>query len=128
MHFRKIKKNYNNHLEKIKWIGIILTFFIIFFIYTYFLEIFSYLEKVIIFFSLNIILFFLFLNTKFIKIIYTFLINTQKEIKNIIWGNKKKSFITTIIIIITTVCISCILWILDNILFKLISWIITLRL
>lgn len=128
MHFRKIKKKYNYHSEKIKWIGIFLIFFIILVIYTHFLEILSYSQRFVIFSFLNSILFFLFLKTKFTKKIYKFLINTKKEIKNIIWSDKKKSFITTIIIIISIIFISCILWILDNILFKFISWIIKLRL
>ncbi|QCI23556.1 preprotein translocase subunit SecE [Buchnera aphidicola] len=52
---------------------------------------------------------------------------TKQEIYKITWPNLTETFRTTIIVIITTFIISLILWGLDNILIRLVSFITSLR-
>ncbi|HMI77006.1 MAG TPA: preprotein translocase subunit SecE, partial [Buchnera sp. (in: enterobacteria)] len=57
-----------------------------------------------------------------------FIYQSKNEIKKIIWPNQKETFYTTFIVVIATICMSLILWGLDNILFRLVSFITHLRL
>lgn len=128
MRLQHIKKKYKFYLEVIKWVNILLLSIINIISYFYLVNIASFLKKIVIFSVLNIILIWIILQTQYTKKIYHFIKKVKEEINIIVWNDKKISLIITSIIIIAIILISLVLWILDSILFKVVSWIIKLRL
>lgn len=128
MYVRNIFKIYQKYQESIKLIIII--FFLIgsYFGYQWYIKNFSIiLRTIFIIFSIILILT-IFKFTNINKKIFLLLYESKLELNKIIWPNNKETFYTTIIISIITILVSLILWILDSILFKIISNIIHLRL
>lgn len=124
----KNTKNKTKHsiLEKIKW------FFIsIFFILSCFV---NYCLYDIQFFIRILIVSFLIsctvgiaLCTKKGKYMLLYIKTTKNEMQRIVWPSYKETLYTTFIVISVTILMSLFLWGLDNILFRLIAFIISLR-
>ncbi|WP_075431652.1 preprotein translocase subunit SecE [Buchnera aphidicola] len=125
MYIRKIYKKYiHHHIEKIKWFNILLIFII-------FLKNNSLPKKTnlnIVHIVINVLLIIfcicILFNTKIWKKCFIFLQESTRELNNIIVPKKIDSLKTTAIVIIITILLSLILWVLDNFLMHLISWII----
>lgn len=129
MYIRKIYKKYiHRHIEKIKWYSIALIITIILLINSFQNKINSKITKIIIYGILTSLCVILLLYTKIGKKYCNFIENSRKELKNITWPSSIDSLKTTVIVIIITALLSLILWVLDNFLMYLISWIVHLRL
>lgn len=129
MYIRKIYKKYiHRHIEKIKWYSIALIITIILLINSFHNKINSKITKIIIYGILTSLCVILLLYTKIGKKYCNFIENSRKELKNITWPSSIDSLKTTVIVIIITALLSLILWVLDNFLMYLISWIVHLRL
>jgi len=127
MHFKNYLYKFFKKQERIKWYIAIMTAFIpiiIKYIFPHWKFIFHFF-LFIIFFQLSILIAFSTIKGK--ELLY-FIYQSKNEIKKIIWPNQKETFYTTFIVVIATICMSLILWGLDNILFRLVSFITHLRL
>ncbi|QCI19629.1 MAG: preprotein translocase subunit SecE [Buchnera aphidicola (Brevicoryne brassicae)] len=113
-------------LEKIKWLSISILFILSFLTYYYFYKMELYIRLVIMFFLIICAIRTLLWTVKG-KHIISYIRVLKKEIKKIIWPEYKETLYTTLIVITITIFISFILWILDNIIFRLIAFIISLR-
>ncbi|CAL4318144.1 preprotein translocase subunit SecE [Buchnera aphidicola] len=113
-------------LEKIKWL-LIFVLLCIYFLSTYYLYKNYFFTHIIILFSLIGIGMSILLSTTQGKNSLVFLKKSYNEMQKIIWPQYKETLYTTFIIIIVTILISLILWSLDSIIFRLITFIISLR-
>lgn len=119
-------KNIKNY-EHLKWLLITLII-VITAIIDYYLQKTNILLRLILIFasiSINIIIFCF---TKKGKQILSFFHESKIELQKIIWPSKKETLQTTCIVLLLSMIISIILWGLDHIIFRLISFIIALRL
>lgn len=125
MYIRKMYKKYiHHHIEKIKWFNILLIFLM--FLKTNSLQKKTHSDKVHIIINglLIILCICLLVYTKIWKKCFIFLQESKRELKNIIVPKKIDSLKTTALVIIITILLSLILWVLDNFLMRLISWVI----
>lgn len=113
-------------LEKIKWLLISVLLIISILINYYFYDINFFLR--IFFLSVLIIAASsLALYTKKVRYLLSYLSISKKEMQKIIWPKYQDTFYTTFIVISIAITISLILWGLDSIIFRLITFIISLR-
>ena len=127
MHFNNRSYKFSKNKEIIKWyLAIIILFipFVIQYVCQNLGFIFHFLLFVI-FFSLSISMIFSTIKGK--EFLY-FIYQSKNEIKKIIWPSRQETIYTTLIVVTVTICMSLILWGLDNILFHVISFITHLRL
>ncbi|CAL4318052.1 Protein translocase subunit SecE [Buchnera aphidicola (Thelaxes suberi)] len=94
------------------------------FCYTYFNKNLFYGSIVLLTIILLLTVFFLILNKN--KIFYL-IYSIKNEIKKIVWPDKNDTFYITIIVVFITIIMSLILWILDNLSYNLISYILKMR-
>ena len=119
-------KNIYNALEKIKWLFASLCFILIYSINYYLYEI-QFFIRILIIFFLIILSTSIILSTKIGKYMLLYISTTKNEIRKITWPQYKETLYTACIIIIVTILISLLLWGLDNIIFHLIAFIVSLR-
>lgn len=117
------KKNYI--IEIAKWLFIILLILITVINYSYnenktYIKILLIIQLIIILSMINKTI----IGYNFIN----FINETRMEVYKVIWPTKKETLNTTLVISIITIIISCILWILDNIILHIVSFITNLRL
>ncbi|MFT8229789.1 MAG: preprotein translocase subunit SecE [Enterobacterales bacterium] len=62
------------------------------------------------------------------KLIAIFLNEAKLELLNVIWPTKEETLNITLIVILVVIVMSTIIWIIDNILIHIISFLISLRL
>ncbi|WP_343126570.1 preprotein translocase subunit SecE [Buchnera aphidicola] len=128
MNFKNIHKFYVKNLEKIKWILMIFLKSIlileIFFLKYHFKKILKILYIVI----TNIIIIKIFFSTKFFKKIILLIYEIHTETHHITWPKKINTLKTTFIILLIILLISIILWILDNLCIRIISFFIPTQL
>jgi preprotein translocase subunit SecE len=127
MHSNNRSYKYSKKKEIIKWFLVIIILFIpvfIKYISREWIFMFRFLFFVFCLFSALLITF----STRKGKEVLHFIYQSKTEIKKIIWPNRKETFYTTFIVAIVTICTSLILWGLDNILFRLVSFVTNLRL
>ncbi|WMY96024.1 MAG: preprotein translocase subunit SecE [Arsenophonus sp.] len=74
------------------------------------------------FFSIGLVLW-----TKKGKEILGFMRAAKMEIRKVIWPNRKETLQTTLVVVLVTIIMSLILWGLDGIMVRLVSFIISLR-
>ncbi|XBC39277.1 MAG: preprotein translocase subunit SecE [Buchnera aphidicola (Nurudea shiraii)] len=118
------KKHCISNILKLVSIGILII--LILFNHYYYSSLSSLLHITITTLLISLIITIIFLTKQGKKIL--FLINeTKKETKKIHWPHLKETFHTTIIVIIVTIVISLILWGLDNILIRVVSFFTSLR-
>ncbi|AHG60320.1 preprotein translocase subunit SecE [Buchnera aphidicola] len=120
------KQNESKILEKIKWLSVSVFFILSIFINYYFYEK-QLLLRILIIFFLVICSISILLCTKKGKNIFSYIKMSKKEMQKITWPEYKETLYTTFIVISVTIIISLILWGLDNIIFRLIAFIISLR-
>lgn len=121
----KIINKIKNNISIMKWITIfcyILINTLFFYIYQKFLY-----SLFIILITSSLIIFTLIKDKKKNIEINKFFNQILTEIKNIHWSSPKETFKMTIIVLITSIIVSIILWILDRIIFSVISSIIIFR-
>lgn len=126
MNKNKHNQKASQFLEKIKWLSISILFILSFLTYSYFykiqLSIRLFIISCFIICGIRTLLW-----TERGKYILSYIRVLKKEIKKIMWPEYKETLYTTLIVITITIFISFILWILDNIIFRLIAFIISLR-
>ncbi|XBC44413.1 MAG: preprotein translocase subunit SecE [Buchnera aphidicola (Schlechtendalia peitan)] len=122
INFNKNSKTTN----MIKWIIISILIIITLINYYYYINI-SFLWRIIITISLIAVIIGIIFSTKQGKTASSLIYEAKQETKKIIWPNLKETFNTTIIVIISAFIISLILWGLDNILIRFISFVTRLR-
>ncbi|QCI18613.1 preprotein translocase subunit SecE [Buchnera aphidicola] len=115
------------NIEKIKWIFIFINFFLCILID-------FYLNKINTLIRISLIIFLIsctisiFICTEKGKSILLYINSSKSEIQKIIWPKYKETLYTTFVIIFVTIFMSLFLWGLDSIIFRLIAFIISLRL
>ncbi|WAI18231.1 MAG: preprotein translocase subunit SecE [Buchnera aphidicola (Acyrthosiphon caraganae)] len=124
------KNNYDRNkpknLEKIKWLSISAFFILVFFVNYYFYQTQLFINVFIISFLVLCATGAL-ICTKKGKYILSYIIMSKKEMQKIIWPKYKETLYTTLIVISITTIMSLLLWSVDNIIFRLIAFIISLR-
>ncbi|QFQ32789.1 preprotein translocase subunit SecE [Buchnera aphidicola (Aphis fabae)] len=120
------QKKFKN-IEKIKWIFICINFILCILIDYYFSKINFFIRISLIFFLISCTIGIL-ISTEKGKSILLYVNASKSEMKKIIWPKYKETLYTTLIIIFVTIFMSLLLWGLDNIIFRLIAFIINLRL
>ncbi|WP_348769457.1 preprotein translocase subunit SecE [Buchnera aphidicola] len=117
----------NKIIEKIKWTFIFINFILCILIDCYLNKINFFIRfaliTCLISFALGILIY-----TKKGKIILLYINSSKNEIQKIMWPKYKETLYTTVIIILVTIFMSLLLWGLDNIIFRLIAFVIGLRL
>ncbi|WP_343154291.1 preprotein translocase subunit SecE [Buchnera aphidicola (Aphis aurantii)] len=117
----------NKIIEKIKWTFIFINFILCILIDCYLNKINFFIRFALIIclisFALGILIY-----TKKGKIILLYINSSKNEIQKIMWPKYKETLYTTVIIILVTIFMSLLLWGLDNIIFRLIAFVIGLRL
>ncbi|CAL4326110.1 preprotein translocase subunit SecE [Buchnera aphidicola] len=126
-----MRKNTHNQneskiLEKIKWLSASILFILSFFM-NYYLYKTNLLIRIFVISFLFICALGISLCTKKGKNLFSYIQMSKKEMQKIIWPEYKETLYTTFIVISVTVIISFILWSLDNIIFRLITFVISLR-
>ncbi|QCI20205.1 preprotein translocase subunit SecE [Buchnera aphidicola (Brachycaudus cardui)] len=119
-------QNESKILEKIKWLSVSIFFILSFIINYYFHEI-HLLIRIFIISFLFLCAISILLCTKKGKSISSYIKLSKKEMQKIIWPTYKETLYTTLIVISVTIVISLLLWSVDNIIFRLIAFIISLR-
>lgn len=108
-------------LESLKWIGVIFLIFLSF-LEGYFLRDFNLYIKIGLIFISIVLTIYITLNTKLGKLLVLFSRESFIELQKVIWPSYQDSLNTTLIIIIVTMIMSVMLWGLDAILVKSISF------
>jgi len=122
------KNNYDQNkykiLEKVKWLSIsfILLCFINYCFYKMPFFIYIFIISFLIFCAIGTLIY-----IKKVKYILSYIIMSKKEMQKIIWPKYKETLNTTLIVISVTILISLILWGIDTIIFRLITFVISLR-
>ncbi|QCI16886.1 preprotein translocase subunit SecE [Buchnera aphidicola (Aphis helianthi)] len=117
----------NKNIEKIKWIFILINFILCILIHCYFNKINLFIRISLIIFLISCTIAIL-IYTKKGKAILAYINASKSEMQKIIWPKYKETLYTTFIIIFVTIFMSLLLWGLDSIIFRLIAFIISLRL
>ncbi|ALD15012.1 preprotein translocase subunit SecE [Buchnera aphidicola (Aphis glycines)] len=120
------KKNFKN-TEKIKWIFICINFILCILIKNYLIKINFFIKSLLIIF-LVICIIYTVIYTERGKSILLYIKASKSEMQKIIWPKYKETLYTTLIIIFVTIFMSLILWGIDNIIFRLIAFFISLKL
>ncbi|VFP81328.1 preprotein translocase subunit SecE [Buchnera aphidicola] len=128
MHIYNIYQTYMNHKEKIKWFCIITIILLIISTYIFFLYKSSKTLKIIFFSTLFIILLKIFFHTILSKKILIFINEIKLELSNIVWPSFKETSQTTGIVIFLIILTSIFLWMIDGIILRIISYILSPRL
>ncbi|ABJ90510.1 preprotein translocase IISP family, membrane subunit [Buchnera aphidicola BCc] len=128
MHIQNIHKIYINHAEKIKWLCIFLIILSIIVNYYFFVYKFLKITKIIYFSTLLILIVSIFINTNIGQHTLKFIHSIKIELSHIIWPNYKETLKITGIILLLTILTSIFLWLLDGIILRIISWVLTPRL
>ncbi|WP_428994271.1 preprotein translocase subunit SecE [Buchnera aphidicola] len=115
-----------NNKKIVKWLYILIIFITTVIINIYCKKI-AYLYYILINFCLLFLFVFIILSTNIGKKILHFIISSKNETKKIIWPSQKETIYTTGIITTIIIIVSLIIWGLDNIIFRVISFIINLR-
>ena len=121
------KQKKNKNLEKIKWILIFINFILCVLVDYYFNKISFFIRISLIFFLISCTIGIL-ISTEKGKFILSYINTLKNEMQKIIWPKYKETLYTTLIIIFVTIFMSLLLWGLDNIIFRLIAFVISLRL
>ncbi|QCI18040.1 preprotein translocase subunit SecE [Buchnera aphidicola (Aphis nasturtii)] len=120
------KKNFKN-TERIKWIFIFINFILCILVNYYFIKVNFFIRTALIIFliicTIGILIY-----TEKGKSILLYIKASKSEMQKIIWPKYKETLYTTLIIIFVTMFMSLILWGIDNIIFRLIAFFISLRL
>lgn len=112
--------------EQIKWIFICINFILCILLHYYF-KINFFIQIALIMFLISCTLG-IFIRTERSKTILLYINASKSEIQKIIWPKYKETLYTTLIIIFVTIFMSLLLWGLDNIIFRMITFVISLRL
>lgn len=126
MNTNKDTKNKKCNFDKIKWILSII-FFVIAISGNYYFKEYNSIFRIIIVFIIIIISGIPILLTKKGKLILVFLREARFEIRKVIWPTKQETIQTTLIIAAVTSLMALILWGLDSILVRFVSFIIGLK-
>lgn len=119
-------KTKNNSLEAIKWFFISIFFILSCFFNSYFYDI-QFFIRILIVSFLIICAIGILLYTKKGKYMLLYIYTIKHEMQKIVWPQYKETLYTTFIVISVTILMSLLLWGLDNIIFRLIAFIISLR-
>lgn len=123
IHYYKNTKN----CERLKWLLITIIIILTTIIELYLHNINIVLKLTLILTSISVNIFILYFTEKGKQILY-FIHESKQELQKVTWPSKQDTFLTTFIILIISILISLALWGIDHIIFRLISFIIALRL
>ncbi|CUR53015.1 preprotein translocase subunit SecE [Buchnera aphidicola] len=127
MDLQNIQKFYTHYSEKIKWLFIIISTIMIVIGNIYFYNFTNIFLKILFNSILSILNITIFFFTKFFKKNIKIFHETKNEIRNITWPNKKETFKITIVILFIILITSSVLWVLDNMCLRIISFLIQIR-
>ncbi|VAX76231.1 preprotein translocase subunit SecE [Buchnera aphidicola] len=128
MHIHKLYQIYKNQREKIKWFCIITIAASITSIYYFFFNKNITVLKIILLNIFSILLLNIFFQTKIEKKILIFIKNIKLELSKIVWPNYHETLKITGIVLLLIILTSAFLWILDNLILSIISWVLSPRL
>ncbi|PPI88297.1 preprotein translocase subunit SecE [Candidatus Pantoea edessiphila] len=114
-------------LEVTKWV-VILTSLLTAILFNYYCKKITLYLRMIAIITLVIISICILFSTKTGKNFSAFIRESKAEIKKVTWPTYQETFRITLIVIAVTILMSLILWGLDNILVRLVSFVTTLRL
>lgn len=122
----KEKKNKKNFLEFFKWLIILFSLFFSFSVF--YIQELNFVTKSICILILLLISIIISVTTEKGKFIIAFIKAARIEINKIVWPSSKETLYTTLVVFIVTTITSIVLWGLDNILVRFISFITKLGL
>ncbi|UAJ64955.1 preprotein translocase subunit SecE [Candidatus Schneideria nysicola] len=113
--------------EKVKWVLIFFLLMMILMNHYYFFHHYSYSIRMLMDCIFICIIGIIFIITQQGKMIRLFFREARIEARKVVWPTYQETFYTTLIVSIVTIIMSLIIWILDSILVKIISFVTRLR-